>query len=49
MKKLMIITVLALTTLASCTRIDAGHEGILIKQYGSDKGVQDVSLITGRV
>ena len=35
--------------LASCTRIDAGHEGILIKQYGTDKGVQDVSLVTGRV
>ncbi len=34
---------------ASCTRIDAGHEGILIKQYGSDKGVQDVSLVTGMV
>jgi regulator of protease activity HflC (stomatin/prohibitin superfamily) len=40
---------LALATLASCTRIDAGHEGILIKQYGSDRGVQDVSLVTGRV
>ena len=40
---------LALATLASCTRIDAGHEGILIKQYGTDKGVQDVSLVTGRV
>ena len=38
-----------LITLFSCTRIDAGHEGILIKQYGSDKGVQDVSLVTGRV
>lgn len=33
----------------SCTRIDAGHEGILVKQYGSDKGVQDISLVTGRV
>lgn len=32
-----------------CTRIDAGYEGILIKQYGTDKGVQDVSLVTGRV
>lgn len=30
-------------------QIDAGHEGILIKQYGTDKGVQDVSLVTGRV
>jgi regulator of protease activity HflC (stomatin/prohibitin superfamily) len=36
-------------TFTSCTRIDAGHEGILIKQYGTDKGVQDVSLVTGRV
>lgn len=32
-----------------CTRIDAGYEGILIKQYGSEKGIQDVSLVTGRV
>lgn len=38
-----------ITFLSSCTRIDAGYEGILIKQYGSDKGVQDVSLVTGRV
>lgn len=49
MKQTLITAVLALTVFASCTRIDAGHEGILIKQYGSDKGVQDVSLVTGRV
>jgi regulator of protease activity HflC (stomatin/prohibitin superfamily) len=49
MKKLTLIAILALATLASCTRIDAGHEGILIKLYGTDKGVQDVSLVTGRV
>lgn len=48
MKKNLATLVLAIT-IASCTRIDAGHEGILIKQYGSDKGVQDVSLVTGRV
>lgn len=40
---------LAVGVLSSCTRIDAGYDGILIKQYGSDKGVQDVSLVTGRV
>lgn len=34
----------------TCTeRIDAGYEGILVKLYGGDKGVQDVSLVTGRV
>lgn len=31
----------------SCQRVDAGHEGILVKQYGSDKGVQDVKIVTG--
>lgn len=45
----MVILGLTLTVFSSCTRIDAGHEGILIKRYGSDKGVQDVSLVTGRV
>lgn len=49
MKQTTLIIALALATLSSCTRIDAGHEGILIKQYGTDKGVQDVSLVTGRV
>lgn len=45
-------TTLLLSTVlfaASCTRIDAGHEGIKVKQYGSEKGVQNVSLVTGRV
>ncbi len=34
---------------ACSERIDAGYEGILVKLYGTDKGVQDVSLVTGRV
>lgn len=48
MKKYLIL-LLATAAMYSCTRIDAGYEGILIKQYGSDKGVQDVTLVTGRV
>ncbi|MGN5956059.1 prohibitin family protein [Sphingobacterium lactis] len=40
----------ALMVWVCCTeRIDAGYEGIKVKLYGSDKGVQDVSLVTGRV
>lgn len=40
----------SLFSLTSCTeRIDAGSEGILVNLYGSDKGVDDVSLCTGRV
>lgn len=48
MKKLFLVALVALS-LGACTRIDAGYDGILIKQYGSDKGVQDVNLVTGRV
>lgn len=47
MKNLIIL--LLATTMYSCTRIEAGYEGILIKQYGSEKGVQDVTLVTGTV
>lgn len=32
-----------------CERIDAGHAGVKVELYGSDKGVQDVELVTGMV
>ena len=36
----------ALFSTASCSeRVDAGSEGILVNLYGSDKGVDDVSLV----
>lgn len=34
---------------SSCTRIDAGHVGIKVNLYGDDKGVQDVTEVTGMV
>ena len=54
MKKTIIWTSIALLAIiifcySSCTRIGAGHEGVLVRLYGGDKGVQDVSLVTGRV
>jgi len=48
-RPIFLLTILSLLTLVSCTRIDAGSEGVKVKLYGSDKGVQDVSLVTGRV
>ena len=45
----ILLMLFSITAMTSCTRIDAGHEGILVKLYGSEKGVQDVSLVTGRV
>lgn len=42
---------IAMFTMSSCgyERVDAGHEGILVDLYGSDKGVNDVSMCTGAV
>ena len=40
---------MAMMTMASCERIDAGHEGIKVNLYGDDKGVGEVALVTGRV
>lgn len=48
MKKLL-ITLGLIIGLSSCTRIEAAYDGILVKQYGTDKGIQDVALVTGRV
>lgn len=49
MKKSILIASIALASLTSCERIDAGCEGILVNLYGSDRGVDDVSMVTGRV
>ena len=45
----MAIMMMALLGFTSCERVDAGHEGILVELYGSDKGVNDVALVTGMV
>ena len=33
----------------SCERIDAGHVGVLVNQYGDNKGVDDVTAVSGMV
>ena len=32
-------------TLTSCKRIDAGHEGIKVNMFGTNKGVDKISLV----
>lgn len=46
---LLVFTFSIIICISCCQRIDSGHEGILVAQYGTDKGVQDVALVTGRV
>lgn len=51
MKIKILFVALLSVVFASCSyeRIDAGYEGIKINLYGSDKGVDDVALVTGAV
>lgn len=50
-----IIKILGVLTLVlslfSCgyEKIDAGYEGIKVNLYGNDKGVDDITLVTGAV
>lgn len=36
-------------SIAGCNRIDAGHVGIKVNLYGTDKGVSDITEVTGMV
>jgi regulator of protease activity HflC (stomatin/prohibitin superfamily) len=51
--KSILIGVAAFFTLTflffSCERIDAGHVGVKVNQYGDNKGVDDVVAVTGMV
>lgn len=54
MKSKVIMCLMAVFTMLSMSsygyeRIDAGCEGIKVNLYGSDKGVDDISLVTGAV
>ena len=45
-----LVCVIVTMSMSSCMeRIDAGYEGIKVNLYGSDKGVEDASLVTGAV
>ena len=44
-----LLGLVAMVSMASCERIDAGHEGIKVNLYGDEKGVGDIALVTGRI
>ncbi len=44
---LSLALVLSVVLLAGCTRISPGHVGIIVNQWGSEKGVADYSARTG--
>lgn len=42
-----VIAIILFSAFIGCERIDAGHVGIKVKLSGTDKGVQDVTEVTG--
>lgn len=47
--KWLAMSLAIIAILSSCTRINAGCEGIKVNLYGNNKGVDNVSLVTGMV
>lgn len=45
----IIAAILLLVSVNSCEVINAGHVGVKVNMYGSDKGVQNVTAVTGWV
>jgi regulator of protease activity HflC (stomatin/prohibitin superfamily) len=45
----ILVILLILLSLNSCERIDAGHVGVKVNLYGTGKGVDDVTEVTGLV
>jgi regulator of protease activity HflC (stomatin/prohibitin superfamily) len=45
----VIAIVVVVFLMASCERIDAGHVGVKVNQYGDNKGVDDIIAVTGVV
>jgi regulator of protease activity HflC (stomatin/prohibitin superfamily) len=43
------LVVISLVGVSSCERIDAGHVGVKVNMYGTGKGVNDVTEVTGWV
>lgn len=50
LSSLVCVLVIAILSLTGCSsRIDAGHVGIRVNLYGDNKGVDDITAVTGRV
>jgi regulator of protease activity HflC (stomatin/prohibitin superfamily) len=46
---IFIVAFVLITMVFSCERIDAGHVGVKVNMYGSGKGVDDITEVTGWV
>jgi regulator of protease activity HflC (stomatin/prohibitin superfamily) len=49
MKKLFVFSLFAILFTSCLNRIDAGYEGIKVRHYGSNRGVDNIPIVTGAV
>lgn len=47
--KLLLMSAMIIGSLSACTRVEPGHVGIKVNYMGSDRGVQDLPIVTGFV
>ncbi len=45
----IVLSLVLMSSLQSCERIDAGHVGLKVNLYGTDKGVSDITEVNGLV
>ncbi len=45
----LLLALVSTFSLSSCERVETGHVGILVNQYGSDKGLPDAHVVRGMV
>lgn len=48
MRSKYLFSALALATLSACSRVPAGHRGVIVNLYGSDRGISEQSVGVGR-
>lgn len=48
-KYLFFLAAIIIALFTNCARIDAGHEGMKVNMYGTNRGVDEVNLVTGWV
>lgn len=48
-KLLLLLSSLMFVASTGCTRIDPGYLGVKVNMYGTDRGVDDITIKTGRV
>jgi len=49
MKKILLVSaILSTMVLAGCSKVPAGHKGVIVNLYGSDKGVSEQTVSVGK-